>query len=109
MILGNGVDIAEIDRIERALAAKHGELGFDRVEGGFMGLHRTRRGPEFGPQEFQLARLRFRFHIHPPKALGPKAANMGQHMIRLILDHLKDRAIIRIRSVQHEQVRKAHR
>lgn len=31
MILGNGVDIAEIDRIERALAAKHGDRLRDRV------------------------------------------------------------------------------
>ena len=31
MILGNGVDIAEIDRIERALAAKHGERLRNRV------------------------------------------------------------------------------
>lgn len=31
MILGNGVDIAEIDRIERALAAKHGERFRNRV------------------------------------------------------------------------------
>ncbi len=31
MILGNGVDIAEIDRIERALAARHGERLRNRV------------------------------------------------------------------------------
>ena len=31
MIVGNGVDIAEIDRIERALAAKHGRRLRDRV------------------------------------------------------------------------------
>lgn len=31
MILGNGVDIAEIDRIERALSAKHGERFRNRV------------------------------------------------------------------------------
>lgn len=31
MILGNGVDIAEIDRIERALSARHGDRLRDRV------------------------------------------------------------------------------
>ncbi len=31
MILGNGVDIAEIDRIERALSATHGERFRNRV------------------------------------------------------------------------------
>ena len=72
MIVGTGVDIAEIDRVERALAASHGERFRDRVytpgEQRYCESRRRGRGQSYA--------ARFAAKEATMKALG---VGWGQH------------------------------
>ena len=56
-----------------------------------------------------VGRLPFGLDVDPVDAVLSKALYMTQYVKRLVFEHLEDRSVVRIRSVEHEEIRKSCR